>query len=172
MPSRGLLGPRICYFPLVHSIPHSPIWFYSFSSHFKHPAPLSTSLLSALTLLAVSWREQKLTDEHSCELPSRIPMTCLDSYPPGPVFFCIAVPPVHCAWSHSSLSHGLGHHQSCCHPRGGCCSAVSGIIKEWLWICSNSFFKIPHIYITRKMFLPKLLKRNLIKPLDLISNII
>lgn len=159
MPSRGLLGPSICYFSLAHSISHSPIWFHSFSSHFKHPTPLSNLLLSALTLLAVSWREQKLSDEHSCELPPRTPMTCLDPYPPP--FHLSWGPTVHCVWSHSSLLHGLGHPQSCSHPRRGCYRAVSGIIQAWPWFCSNSLFKILHIYVTHKMFLPKLFKLNI-----------
>lgn len=68
MSSRGLLEAGICYFPLVHSISYSPVWFYMFSCLFKLPTPLLMSSMSAPTLLAIL-REQKPSEEDICQFP-------------------------------------------------------------------------------------------------------
>lgn len=105
MSSRGLLGPGMCYFPLVHSISHSLIWFYMFSCLFKPPTPLSMSSLSAPALLAVLWREQTLSEEDIWEFPhlaGPIPSTI---HP-----LCTEVQPVHLCLIPAVLLQSQGHY--------------------------------------------------------------
>lgn len=42
MSSRGLSGPGLCHFTLVHPVSRSPIWLYTCSLVFKPPTPVST----------------------------------------------------------------------------------------------------------------------------------
>lgn len=122
MPSGGLLGPSICSFPWSSQSP-TLLLDLTVSPLFKHPSPLSTSLLSALTSLTVSWREQKLSDEHSWELPPLTPTTRRDPYPPP--FPLVEVRPGHLCLiplspraqpdivraARKLLQHSEGHHQ-------------------------------------------------------------
>ena len=78
MSSGGVLGPDICSFSLVHSISHSPIQLHISPS----PNPTSNTSLHFLafgTDLAISWREEKLSEENTCEFPPSLnPTSCLD----------------------------------------------------------------------------------------------
>ena len=157
--SRELLGPNICCFSLVQFNLRSPIWFYTFSSLFKHPTALSTSSLSALTSAAIPWREQTLADDNSCELPPWLtPTTCWDSYPPPfPPYWGPTCPrgfdptrPSHRVQGIVPAVLTLGKLLQCTGQQH------RGVALNPLQF--NLFLKIPHIYITHEMFLPKLFK--------------
>lgn len=178
MLSRGLLGPGVCIFPW--SIQSPTLLFDSTLSplssilHFLLSLQTSNTSLYFLifsTDLAISWREQKLSEENMCELPSPLlPTTCPDPYPP-------LLP--------------LDWHPN--FPLVFDLLCASYIVKDIIlalltlreaaamqWVTASRcgfesapipFFKILHIYIIHEIVSAKLFKLNLIKSLDLISNI-
>ena len=163
-------GPGMCCFPLVQSISHSPTWFYSFSWLFIPPTPLYPHCQHQSYLLFCrenrSFQRRKSVSSHHHLFPhlaGPIPLTVHSLVLRSNLSTCV--------WFQLSLLQSQGHYSSCSHFWGSCYNAV-GSIKVWLSNLLQCIFLIPHIYIAYEMFLTKLLKLNLIKPLNLISKVI
>lgn len=136
--------------PLSYPTPH-------IFSQIQHLIPLSTSLLLAPTL-QFHGEKRSFRREYVWVPSITYPTSCLD--PPLLTLDWGRTCPL--AFDPICGSHTVkGISLALLTLEEAATMFVSDSIKVWLWICSNSFFKSPHIYISHEIFLQNCL--NLIK---------
>lgn len=110
MSSRGLSGPGLCHFTLVHSVSRSPIWLYTCSLVFKPPTPVSMYCQHQPCYFGE--RTEAFRRGHRW-VPSH-PPTCshtwLDPHPLPSVPSALRSNLSSCVWSQLSLWQSQGHY--------------------------------------------------------------
>lgn len=122
-------------------------------------------LTVSTTLLAILWENRSIQKRISVSSH-----TWLDPHPPLSLLSVLRSNLSTCVGFQLSFSQSQGHYSSRSHFWGSCYNALGGSIR-WGSQLAPVHFLIPHIYTAYEMFLTKLLKLNLIKSLNLISNI-